>query len=748
MIIRYFNKFDKYLTLTIMQRALLLILVFCAVKANAQNYLIQFSGSGASSSLSSVKIENLTKGTNLTINGSDVLRLTLLTGANSIEDDHLSVMKIYPNPMIDNTTIEILPPVAGDAVITILNMIGKPVVTIQNYLEKFRSGYRISGLKTGFYIVNVKGKNYKFSGKLLSNGKPDGIPGIEKINFNIQAIYEKEIKKDSKGIQATVDMPYSNGERLKITGSSGNFSTIVMDVPTVSKTITFEFVACTDGDNKSYPVFNTGIQVWMAANLKSARYLNGDLIGTTTTPNSDIRSESTPKYQWSWNGVESNADIYGRLYTWFALNDSRRICPAGWHLPDETDCTALTDYLGGMSLSGGKLKETGYTHWQSPNTGATNETGFTGLPGGYRVNSGVFAGSGTDGLWWSSTEGNVNDAWAFGMGNSYADAYGGLDNKRSGASARCILGEPGLPAITTAAISNVTSATATSGGNITSDGGSPVIARGVCWATTANPTILNSATTNGTGTGVFISNLTGLTAGTLYYVRAYATSSAGTAYGNQIVFTSLHETGTLSDNDGNTYSTVRIGTQWWMMENLKTTRLNDNTPIPNITDNTPWSTLSTPAYSWYDNDPSTYKTVYGAFYNWFAVNTGNLCPTGWHVPTDTEFNTLELYLGISPTVIDTYGWRGTDQGAQMKNTSGWAAGENGTNTSGFSALPGGYRYGVDGSFKAIGILSYWWTDSPDVVPNSWYRRLDGTSNQVYKGTTDKVAGKYVRCLKN
>ena len=137
-------------------------------------------------------------------------------------------------------------------------------------------------------------------------------------------------------------------------------------------------------------------------------------------------------------------------------------------------------------------------------------------------------------------------------------------------------------------------------------------------------------------------------------------------------------------------------------------------------------------------------------YNWFAVNAGNLCPANWHVPSDAELNALEVNQGLPPANVDIYGWRGTDQGARLKNSTGWAAGENGTNASGFSALPGGYRYGADGSFNAVGTLSYWWSTTPD--PNAstaaWYRRLDGSSSQVYKGTTAKVAGKYVRCVHN
>jgi uncharacterized protein (TIGR02145 family) len=125
-----------------------------------------------------------------------------------------------------------------------------------------------------------------------------------------------------------------------------------------------------------------------------------------------------------------------------------------------------------------------------------------------------------------------------------------------------------------------------------------------------------------------------------------------------------------------------------------------------------------------------------------------LCPAGWHVPTDGEFNTLELYLGIPSAQIDNWGWRGIDQGDQMKNTTGWASGQNGTNTSGFSALPGGYRYYLDGTFNADGILSYWWTSTTLDATRSWYRELDGTDHGVYKAGVEKAAGKYVRCVKN
>ncbi|HEY5141643.1 MAG TPA: fibrobacter succinogenes major paralogous domain-containing protein, partial [Methylococcales bacterium] len=278
----------------------------------------------------------------------------------------------------------------------------------------------------------------------------------------------------------------------------------------------------------------------------------------------------------------------------------------------------------------------------------------------------------------------------------------------------------GAPLLTTSPITLIDLTTATSGGTISSDGGGAITAKGVCWATTANPTTADSKTTDGTGTASFVSNLISLTTGTNYYVRAYATNSAGTAYGNQVIFNT-------------NYKSVTIGTQVWMAENLKTILYNDNTAIPLITDATLWMNATGPAYCWYANDETTNKPLYGAIYNWFAVSTGKLCPTGWHVPSDAEYMTLETTLGMVSGTLDgqlgAWGWRGTDQGSQMKNTTGWAAGMNGTNTSGWSALPGGYRSYSDGVFNNVGDLSYWWTSDSDPT-NATYRRLDGSNNGV------------------
>jgi uncharacterized protein (TIGR02145 family) len=206
--------------------------------------------------------------------------------------------------------------------------------------------------------------------------------------------------------------------------------------------------------------------------------------------------------------------------------------------------------------------------------------------------------------------------------------------------------------------------------------------------------------------------------------------------------------GSMTDQDGNSYKTVEIGTQTWMAENLKTTKYSDNNSIPIVTSNSAWIHLTTPGYCWYDNNEATNKPIYGALYNWYTAKTGKLCPAGWHVPTDAELKMLEMFLGMTQVQADGASWRGAEQGTQMKNTTGWKAGENGTNISGFSALPGGFRYYADGSFLNEGTLSYWWCSDESSPATGNYRRLDGNDARVFREGAIKAAGKYVRCVKD
>lgn len=296
-----------------------------------------------------------------------------------------------------------------------------------------------------------------------------------------------------------------------------------------------------------------------------------------------------------------------------------------------------------------------------------------------------------------------------------------------------------LPTITTALISGVTQTTAQSGGIITSDGNATVIARGICWSTSANPTTGNSHTTDGNGTGTFTSSLTGLTANTTYNVRAYATNSAGTAYGNNVTFTTSQTiAGTVTDIDGNVYHTVTIGTQVWMVENLKTNHYRNGEPIQNITDASQWTNLTSGAWCDNNNDPN-YATTFGHFYNWYTViDSRNIAPLGWHIPTDAEWTLLTNFLGGQVLA-----------GGKMKATTLWDSPNTGaTNESGFMGLPGNYR-NYQGAFGVIGFRGSWWSSTPGSLGfDALDRDLRANSSNITITDLDKTTGVSVRCIKD
>jgi len=308
-----------------------------------------------------------------------------------------------------------------------------------------------------------------------------------------------------------------------------------------------------------------------------------------------------------------------------------------------------------------------------------------------------------------------------------------------------------LATLTTTTVSSISSTSASSGGNISNDGGGAVTARGVVWSTSQNPTIaLTTKTVDGTGTGSFTSSITALSPGTVYYVRAYATNSAGTAYGNQQILTTATSSNPV-DVDGNVYTTVTIGTQVWMKENLKVSKYRNGDPIPtNLTD-LAWSSATTGAFAIYDNSDAN-NTTYGKLYNWYAVaDTRNLCPVGWHVPSDTEWKTLEISLGMSATDADLTGGRGSFQnvGGKLKSTSSlWNAPNTGaTNESGFSGLPGGFR-SVDGAYGTIGDNGNGWSSTESSTADAWIRYLYYNLGNSSRYNYNKQVGFSVRCLRD
>ena len=193
----------------------------------------------------------------------------------------------------------------------------------------------------------------------------------------------------------------------------------------------------TDIDGNVYETVKIGNQFWMAENLKVTHYSNGETI-PNVTDNTEWVNLTTGAYC-NYNNDEMKVAIYGRLYNWFTVSDGRSIAPEGWHVPSDIEWKMLIDYLGGSSVAGGKMKERGTSHWFSPNTGATNESGFSALPGGYRNDrSGFFSSLSRNATFWSSTETNNPDGWSRRLSYSISRVDRHFYNKHSGFSVRCV----------------------------------------------------------------------------------------------------------------------------------------------------------------------------------------------------------------------------------------------------------------------------------------------------------------------
>lgn len=213
--------------------------------------------------------------------------------------------------------------------------------------------------------------------------------------------------------------------------------------------------------------------------------------------------------------------------------------------------------------------------------------------------------------------------------------------------------------------------------------------------------------------------------------------------------TPVNESGTLTDIEGNVYQTVKIGNQWWMAQDLKVKKYRNGNTIRNAQSSTDWVD-TTAAYCLYDNNAS----APGLLYNFYAVtDTGNIAPQGWHIPTDAEWKTLEMTLGMSQTEADKLTWRGTDQGEQLKVASpnGWTRFGDvwSTNSSGFTALAGGCRL-FNGVYANPGLFAtgFWWTSTQHEEQEAFYRYLDYKNTDVFRSHVVKNYGMAIRCVKD
>jgi uncharacterized protein (TIGR02145 family) len=499
-------------------------------------------------------------------------------------------------------------------------------------------------------------------------------------------------------------------------------------------------------DNQTYSTVQIGTQCWMSQNLN----IGNQIAGTSNPANNG----TIEKYCYEDNAA--NCDVYGGLYQWNEMMEYsttegiQGICPptGGWHLPTDAEWTALTTFLGGESVAGGKMKETGTTHWFSPNTGATNSSGFTALPGGSRY-AGAFYFFGNFGMFWGSTQ--TTSSTALGWVLDYNIARLGSDNftKAYGFSVRCLRDEspqsnlsPSIPfdpqpadGALDIAINSALSWSCTDPENnpLTFD---------VYFGTENPPAMVATAQTEVT----FSPGLLAYSAS--YYWKIVAHDNHGNTSESTVwTFTTVTEpiwqcgNTIVDERDGQTYSTIQIGTQCWTSQNL-----NIGNQIAGT--NNPANNGTIEKYCFSNNAANC--DVYGGLYQWnemmnYTATPGvqGICPINWHLPTDAEWTILTTSLGFESVA----GGKMKETGTTHWNSPNTSA----TNSSGFTGLPGGDRFD-DGAFYVIGFNGYFWSSteySPINSPvNAWNRGLFYNTALISRTNNTKTYGFSVRCLKD
>lgn len=539
----------------------------------------------------------------------------------------------------------------------------------------------------------------------------------------------------------------------------------------------------TDFDGNVYNTVQIGNQCWMKENLRVTHYANATAIPDGT--NGAFPSRYNPY------GDASQVTTYGLLYNWYAVmngasssnlspSNVQGVCPTGWHVPSDVEWQQMIDYVRSQNayLCGGSTSKyakalAANTLWNTSTTNCAvgndlaqnNLTGFSALPAGYRNSGGGFSNTGTNAAFWTTSRNGSAAPLNRNIAHNYTDVSRLTVDGGGALSVRCVLGAgASLPEVSTAAVSETTTTTAVCGGEVENEGGSAVTVRGICWSTSNNPTIADSRTSDGSGIGTFTSSLTGLSAGSTYYVRAYATNALGTYYGDVVSFTTSAPANdgmpcpgvsSVQDFDGNYYNTVKIGEQCWMKENIRSLHYADGVAIP---DGSLVAASGTNPFYYYPGGDATKVAQYGLLYNWSAAlnNLENsnenpsgvqgICPNGWHVPSNAEWQQLIEYVNG----MNAYQCSGQDGyiAKALSAVADWnpnyttcTPGNSITqnNTIGFASMPAGY---MSQQTSLNNSASIWSTSLA-------YLYISGESPEVMLYPTNtREEGLSVRCLKN
>ncbi len=434
-----------------------IILYFCFLSSNAFafNYTINFKGTGVSTTVDSVVVQNLTKGTSVTVPAENTLNLSdVTTSVEKISLENQSI-QVCPNKIDGKFNLSFFVNKTGLIQINTFSIDGRKVSGLTTNLQEGNNLFQIS-LPKGVFVIKVNGMGLSYSAKLVCQSNADCKPGVLFIGT------EKCIstnKQKNKNVSAITNMLYTIGDRLIFKGIYGHCSTLFVDSPRDSKTINFDFTECKDADGNYYPVITIGTQTWMVENLKTTKYRTGESIPNVTA-NSTWAKLTTAAWC-DYNNVAANSLKYGKLYNWHAAVDSRNIAPVGWHVPTNAEWVILENYLissgynydgstYGDRVSNNKIAKSlaANVDWfLSTTTGCVgnylkgnNSLGFSALPGGRRsYYPGDFSELGSNAYWWSSTSAAPTEtAYSRGLYYDYSGTDWGYSTQRSGFSIRCV----------------------------------------------------------------------------------------------------------------------------------------------------------------------------------------------------------------------------------------------------------------------------------------------------------------------
>ncbi len=592
-----------------------------------------------------------------------------------------------------------------------------------NSMDEYKNMNKL-GLKTG--QSTLIGDARQFSAPLASL-KPNTY-----YYFTAFAVYQEDTVYGKIEKFKTTTIPCSGQLRPNEGGTTGAITSV------------------TDIDNNVYGVVQIGSQCWMTENLKTTKYIDG----TEISQNSD------------YNNNPKLAGL-GLFYDWDVVANGRQtvetiaygLCPQGWKVPTMEDWTALMDFHGVECISGTVLGT-----YCNIDPFIDNTTGFS------FYNTGSYA---VDSVY-------TYDEYFYSYGSTFrlATDYGNpkiasflivnqgialsfyLELKNS-TNIRCVRSESmeELTVVTNGATNNNTETSATCNYAISQNIGINVTERGICWNTSGSPSLNNSHTSEGAGTGTFTSSISGLNPGTTYSVRAYATDGNTVVYGNVVTFTTLKcGNGKIKDYEGNEYETVKIGSQCWMKSNLRTMHYANGNAISGAQ-----ATSYDFNYYYHVNGNAINDSKYGLLYNWKAVmdssassNTNpsgvqGICPSGWHVPSEAEWTQLTDFVSsqssyycsnnssfIAKALAEATGWNNTPEICGV--------GHNPTNATGFSALPAG-SFSSSG-YSIIGVNADFWSSTAHSATEVYRLDLNHYWPEVFPGYIDKSAGCSVRCVLN